>query len=166
MRFASVLMQKPADILMQMPGPLRFTKEGQWTHRGEEVTHEGVRRYFSQHLRWSEDHGSYVVAEGKKCVAVEIEDTFHVIRSIDTSAHPWEALLDTDERLALDAESICVSGEHVLYAKVEGYDTAFRLLRPAFQAVLPFIEEQSEGVFVLRVGTERFQVKEKKEESR
>ena len=133
---------------MTMPGALLFTKNGEWVHDGTVVTHPGVQRYFSTHLRFSEEHGGYVIEVEGKCVRVEIEDTPHVVRSIDTTALPWHIRLETGQSEPFRPETFSVGTDNVFYCRDK--DNAWlRILRPAAQTLVRYIEEGPTGVAML-----------------
>ncbi len=137
-------------ILMSMDGKLVFTAEGQWLHDGVPVTHEKIRDYFSRGLRRSVEHGGYVIEAGGRCVAVEVEDTPVVVRTLETSAWPWLALLSGGIEEPFDAGTLEVSREGVFYCRVNSGAESARLLRPAWQALLPYVFETAGGGFEFR----------------
>ncbi len=126
-------------ILMKMPGTLRFTKDGEWLHDGAPITHKKIRDYFCEHLRFREAHQRFVIEVEGKCVAVEVEDTPLVVRTIDTSSEPWLAVLSDGRQRPFAADTLAVNAEGIFYCDVSGHRA--RILRPAWQALLPHVME-------------------------
>lgn len=151
----------PAEIprLMNMPGTLTFTAEGRWLHAGEEITHEKIRDYFSRHLHYSKDHAGYVIEVDGKCVRAEVEDTAVVVRTIDTQSTPWRAYLSGDVEEDFRPETLVANAEGIFYCTVSE-DRRARLMRPAWQSLLPFLQEPSAGEFELTIGDKSFPVRQ------
>ena len=135
------------SILAGMTGALTFTKEGEWLHDGEKVTHELISRYFTKHLHYSEEHGCFVIEADGLSVAVQVEDTPTVISSLETNHTPWGMILSSGEEGVFPVHSLCISEENVFYC----YDPEGKLLRlsrQAAQALFPYIEARAEGYVV------------------
>lgn len=122
-----------------MPGTLRFTREGVWLHQGEPITHEGIYTFFSRRLHWSEQHQQYVVEDGGRCVSVEVEDTPRVVRTIDSTATSWLVIANSGERELFDPGQLRYSEAGELYYELQDSRQLARLLRPAVQALAPYI---------------------------
>ncbi|MFN8389244.1 MAG: hypothetical protein U0136_03035 [Bdellovibrionota bacterium] len=140
-----------APILMNMPGQLRFSKDGRWFHEEVEFTHEKIRDYFSRHFHFHPALDKYVVEVDGKCIPVIVEDTSVVIRSLDTRTIPWTAILGNGAHEPFRAETLSVTAEPVYYSLAQNGERA-RLLGAAVQALLPFVVEREDGIFVLKSG--------------
>ena len=132
-------------VMMKMPGTLVFTAEGEWLHDGELITHKKIRDYFCARLRYSEEHKSDVIEVDGKCVSVKVEDTRIVVRTFDTSSWPWSAQLSSGKVEPFSPATLSVSTEGIFYCKVNGGKERARILRPAWQAILPWIFEAGGG---------------------
>ena len=147
---------------MNIPRTPTYTAEGRWLHAGEEITHEKIRDYFSRHLHWSDAHSGYVIEADGKCVRAEVEDTPVVVRTIDTRTLPWKVLLSGDVEEDFKAESLAVNSEGIFYCTVSNSRFA-RILRPAWQSLLPHLQEGLPGRYELAVGNERFPITQVRE---
>lgn len=113
-----------------MPGELRFTAKGIWTHEGVEVEHRGVAQYFSRHLCWSED--GYLIEVSGKAVQVIVEDSPFVVSTIENLSR---VLVNDGSSQSFEPGNLAVVGEDSLYLPVrEGHFWA-RLSKPAVQAL-------------------------------
>ena len=148
-------------VMMKMAGSLVFTADGEWLHDGEPITHKKIRDYFCARVRHSPEHKSHVIEVGGKCVAVTVEDTAIVVRTFDTSSWPWTAHLSSGKDEPFSPDTLSISGEGVFYCKVGAAHERARILRPAWQAVLPFVEESDQG-YVFKNGGTSFPIQEEK----
>ena len=139
--------------MMSMPGGLRITKDGTWRHDGGEFTHQNVQKYFESRLRYSPEHSQYVVEVDGRCVPVEVEDTAFFVRTIDTTGEEWRLILSDETTEPFDPKAIEVGSESVFYCRVKGGAERARLLRPAWQALLPVIEEHDGSITLSYRGT-------------
>ncbi len=150
-------MSKNKSILMNMPGDLRFTKDGEWLNDQALVTNEKVAQYFSRNLRWDAEHSSFIVEVDGKCVLAEVEDTPHVVRGFLTEQLPWKIRLDTGEEKEFDASSLSVNLENVFYCRAEGVEGKIRVLRSPLQTLLPLISEHT-NEYRVQIGNEFFAI--------
>lgn len=152
--------EKP-PIMMTMPGELTFRADGTWVHDGVVVTNPQIALYFSRRLRYSSDHGRYVVEVDGKCVAVRVEDTPVVVRSIYPAAGvPQTLLLNDASEVPLSSAELLVGSDNILYCSLPDGREA-RLLRPAMQALTAFIES-TQGEFQLVLGDSRRPIKRRR----
>lgn len=132
---------------MSMQGALRLTEEGEWLHDGVPVSHEHIAKYFTKHLRYSLEHGSFVVEVEGKCVAVTVDDVPLFVDEIDL--HGGRVRLSNDAVESFAPEALRVSKENVFYlVRVDG--SAARLRRNAAQQLYPHISEEG-GAICLKV---------------
>ena len=138
-----------------MSGPLHLTREGTWLHEGMQITNEAVALYFHRRVVYSPDHACFVVHDDAgKCVAVEVEDTGHFVRSFDTSTSPWWMLLSTEAIVPFTPECIYFDQDQNSFYCDAGGELA-RLLKPAIQTLLPYVEGDDNGYF-LNIDGKRF----------
>lgn len=146
-----------ALTLMSMPGRLCFGKDGRWRHGSRPVTHAQIARYFSEHLRYSAEHSSWVIAVGGKCVEVEIEDTPYVVTTIETDTQPWQIRLNSGTVESFDPATVMIGGDNALYCRATEQRIPVRLLRPAMQRLWPLIAESS-GAYLLQIDQRRYPI--------
>ncbi len=129
---------------------LVFTKDGEWLHNDEPVVHRGVAEYFSKHLEYSDEHQSFVLAVGGRCVRVVVHDTPVVVRTLaGESESGWVAVLSSGEREELDCRTLSVTTDGEWYCRVKNRGVRARLLRPAIQHLLGSIEEAGQSFTIL-----------------
>ena len=152
--------------LMGIQGQLIFTKDGQWMHEGELVTHTGISDYFSNHLSFRPDLQSYVLSDGIRALKVEVEDTPVVVRTIlnshaESGIESWQVALSGGNTERFAAETLSVSAGGTWYCRVRNGEVKARLLSPAIQHLTGFIEE-AEGKYFLKVGGQTFAIEHEK----
>lgn len=135
-------------ILMSMPEPLRFSAEGVWSHGGVEVINERIALFFSTRLRYSQEHSSHIIEQDGRCVKVEVEDTPFVVRSIDVTQPAWQLLLNDASAEPFQPEALSATPDGAYYVRCKSGNYEAKLLRPAVQALLPFITESNGGYAV------------------
>ena len=140
--------------LMEMPGQLRFAKDGSWWHDDVRVSNEKIARYFARHLQYLEDRAEFAIVVGQRCVVVGVEDTPWVVSGFETSKQPWQMILNTGELQTFDPSTLSISDENVLYSRAEGTNVLLRILRPAMQGLWPLVVESS-GQYFIELGGQR-----------
>ena len=135
-------------IMMSMPGALMLRADGSWSHEGERVTHEGLVAYLFRHLMHDPATGNFVVAHGSRAVPILVEDTPYFIRTIDTLSTPWSLLLTGETTEPFAPQTIRIGAREQFYVAVKQGQFEAKLLRPAWQALLPFVEESPNGFFL------------------
>ena len=117
-------------VLMNMPGELRFTAKGVWTHDGVEVKHKGVAKYFSRHLRWSEE--GYLIEVSGKAVKVVVEDSPFVVTTIENLN---KVFVNDGSCQSFEPGKLSAVGDERLYLPVREGQFWARLSKPAVQAL-------------------------------
>lgn len=129
---------------------IRFGRDGLWYADGEVIPNQKISRLFSQHVVRQPD-GSYRIEIDWDKAPIEVEDTPYVVRRVDrTDGAGFVVELNDESREPLDLESLAISSENVLYARVKKGEERARFLRPAYYQIAPYVHE-SAGRFVIRV---------------
>ncbi len=110
---------------------------------GAEVTHQGVYDYLSKRVRFDGELGKFVVSLEGQSVVIEVEDTPFVIRTIDSNCEPWRVVLNDGSREEFLPETLELGADNALYCQAKGF--RLRLLRPAHQALQPYIVQSAKG---------------------
>ncbi|MFQ5667248.1 MAG: hypothetical protein ACE5I7_12550 [Candidatus Binatia bacterium] len=132
---------------------LAFRSDGRWYADGEPVTHEGVARLFSRHVRRKASGGYEIWIDERYHADVAIEDTPFVVTAVDGNATAGLSVqLNDGTTELLDPASLHVGDGNVVYCRVKNGGEGARLLRPAYYQLARFIEETAPGRFQLRCG--------------
>lgn len=137
-------------------GAISFRHDGRWYSDDEPINNPRIALLFSRCLRQTAD-GRWEIAMADERAFVTIEDTPWMVTAVD--AEPGGAFrvrLNDGTEEALDAASLSVGADNVLYTRVKGGQRA-RFLRPAYYQLAPAIEER-EGRFVLVTGGARSEI--------
>ncbi len=137
---------------------ISFRSDGRWYADDEPIVHARVALLFSRHLRRKADGGYEIWLDERNHADVEIEDTPYVATGVSSDAQGcWVHLNDgTTERL--DAGTLQVGAEHVLYCRVKNGTVRARLLRPAYYQLSHFVEEAAPGHFQIRCGDTTYSI--------
>ena len=140
-------------------GKIRFGKDGRWYSDDEPIPNPAICRLFSRAMRVLPDgRGRLELGEDK--ADVMIEDTPWVVVGIDGDPRRGFTLTLNDEtHEPLDAGSLRVGAEHVLYCRVKGGAHEARFLRPAYYDLMRHAETGPAGEAVLPIGRERVAIR-------
>ena len=138
-----------------VPGGLLFTKDGRWLNGGAEVTHQGIYDYLSKRVRFDDALGEFVVTLDGQLVVIEVEDTPFVVRTIDSSSDPWRVILNDGSSEEFLPATLQLGADNALYCQAKGFQ--LRLLRPANQALQPYIVQTQAG-FALSLNGKEFPI--------
>ena len=133
---------------------ISFGTDGRWYADGEPIVHDRLARLFSRHLRRKPDGSGYEIWLDERYHAdVEIDDTPYVVRAIDPDSNGEITLhLNDDTNERLDARTLTVGADSVLYCLVKNRTERARFLRAAYYQLADFIEEDPSGHFRFRCG--------------
>ena len=135
---------------------LRITRDGDWLHDGEEVTHPGILANLRESLKVDAE-GHYLVA-GPARVPVELEDAPFVVVRVAAEGDRLEATLNDLSREPLDPETLSFDAEGVPHCRVKGGTFFARLSRAATHQLLERMEEGQDNRAVLVVGSRRYPI--------
>ena len=140
-------------------GKIRFGKDGRWYTDDEPIPNRAICRLFSRTLTVLPD-GRARLELGEDKADVIVEDTPWVVTGVEGDPRRGFTLVLNDEtREPLDARSLRVGAEQVLYARVKEGRHEARFLRPAYYQLVRWVETASSGDFVLPVGAERVPIR-------
>jgi hypothetical protein len=138
-------------------------KEGRWFHKGAEMIHRDIVRFFYEHIE-VDSLGRYVVRWGEEHCYLEVEDTPFVVQKVkveeDGGIQNFRLFLSDDTEEILNPETLFVGGENVLYCKVKQGRFPARFLRPAYYQMAEFVREE-EGGFHLPLNGEKHFIRDK-----
>lgn len=133
---------------------LRFGSDGRWYADADPVLHERLARLFSRYLRRKPGGDGYEIWIDERYHAdVEVEDTPYVVTTVDNEPDEQFSIdLNDGTTELLDADTLQVSPENVLYCRVKNGRERARFLRPAYYQLTRYIEDAGNGRFQLRCG--------------
>ncbi len=155
---------EPEKIINQ--GVIRIDKEGNWFYNDLPIINETIFRLFNESIEPLEDGGGYILRIGEETCPLEVEDTPFVVASVwfsETAVKGESCFVarlndGTEERFAL--ETLHIGAENVPYCRVKDGSFPARLLRSAWNKLMPYIEEEegAEQYFIL-LNEKKFYIK-------
>lgn len=132
---------------------LTFRADGRWYADEDPVIHERLARLFSRYVRRKPSGGYEIWIDERYHADVDIEDTPYVVTTVDTDvAGQFTIDLNDGTTEVLDADSLQVGRNEVLYCRVKDGAERARFLRPAYYQLATCIEEIGPDRFQLRCG--------------
>ena len=132
-------------------------KEGGWFHKGAEMVHRDIVRFFYEHIGM-DSLGRYVIRWGNDRCYLDVEDTAFVIQRVrfeeDGGMQNFRLFLSDDTTENLNPETLFLGEENVLYCKVKQGSFPARFHRPAYYQLAEFVQED-EGRFYLPLNGEK-----------
>ena len=139
-------------------GKIKFGKDGRWYSDDELIPNRAIGRLFSRALQVLPD-GRARLELGEDRADVIIEDTPWVVTAVEGSPQQGFTIVLNDEtREPLDARTLRIGAEHVLYCRVKGGAHEARWLRPAYYDLMRHAETGPGAEVVLPVGGRRIRL--------
>ena len=136
-------------------GRIKFGKDGRWYSDDEPIPNRAIGRLFSRTLTILPD-GRARLELGEDRADVIVEDTPWVVVAVEGDpARGFSVVLNDETRETLDADSLRVGAENVLYCRVKQGAHEARFLRPAYYELMRHAEAGADGTVVLCVGGRR-----------
>ena len=130
---------------------IRFGRDGCWYADGQPIVNQRIADLFSRHVRRS-DSGGYMLEIGPERAPIEVDDTPYVVVDVDVEEGETARIRLNDGSVEnLDASSLQVGADEVLYCRVKEGTERARFLRPAYYQLAPFISESGASRFELRL---------------
>jgi len=141
-------------------GKISFRRDGNWYTDEERIDNPRIALLFSRSIRRAPD-GSYFLQVGDERASITVEDTPYVVKSVEgDAATGFTLVLNDDEREPLDASSLEVGPDNVLYCRVKVRAFAARFLRPAYYHLSDCLGMDDDGEYFFRVGGKRYPVRQ------
>ncbi|HKV54580.1 MAG TPA: DUF1285 domain-containing protein [Candidatus Binataceae bacterium] len=140
-------------------GKISFRHDGNWYSDEERIDNPRIALLFSRSIRRNPD-GSYYLQVADERAPVLVEDTPYVIKTVDDDGHGgFIAVTNDDEREPLDAATLEVGPDNVLYCMVKGGAFRARFLRSAYYHLSnSFFFDEGE-TFSILVNNRRYPIK-------
>ena len=137
-------------------GEIRFGKDGRWYSDDEWIENPRIALLFSRHLLQRDD-GSWWIVMGDERAQVVIEDTPWVVVRVDGSPAAGFTLgLNDGSSEPLDAGSLSLAPDHVLYGQAKEGRHRIRFLRAPQMELLAHADEDAGAYFLPGPGAERW----------
>ena len=134
---------------------LRITREGDWLHEDEEVTHEGILANLRNNLRV--DAQGHYLQIGPVRVAVDVEDAPFVILRVERDSGCLVLTVNDLTREPLEPRTLQFGAGGVPYCRVKDGRFEARLSRAATYQLLQHVEyDEAARATALVVGTARY----------
>ncbi len=144
-------------------GKISFRRDGNWYTDEERIDNPRIALLFSRSIRQNPD-GSYFLQVGDERASITVEDTPYVVKSVEGDAvSGFIAILNDEEREPLDASSLEVGADNVLYCRVKNGAFRARFLRPAYDHLSDCLEMDERGGFFFDVAGRRHRVRQARE---
>jgi uncharacterized protein len=125
--------------------------EGRWFHKGAEMIHREIIRFFYDHMEL-DGSGRYVIRWGEECCFLEVQDTAFVVQKVgfqeDGGIQELRLYLSDDTQEALLPETLFVGKANVLYCTVKHGKFPARFHRPAYYQLAEFVKEENGGFYL------------------
>jgi hypothetical protein len=139
-------------------GRIKFGRDGRWYSDDEPIPNRAITRLFSRTLKILPD-GRARLELGEDKADVTIEDTPWVVTAIEGDRERGLVVVLNDEtREPLDAATLRVGAQHVLYCRVKGGRHDARFLRPAYYELARHAEPAADGGAVLAIAGRRVRI--------
>ncbi len=102
------------------PFRISINRDGQWFYNQQEITHQGVLRYFSQHLERNSQGQHFLVLNRERCL-VYVEDTPLLISIISYSHNSQESfklILNDGSEEMLMVDTLNIDAQDNIYCWV------------------------------------------------
>lgn len=130
---------------------IRFGRDGRWYSDDELISNARIADLFSKHVVRRPD-GSYGIEIGWDKAPIEVEDTPYVVSRVDSGPDGFVIQLNDESCEPLDASSLSMSPDNVLYCRVKGGTERARFLRPAYYQLAPHFHEDDGRFYVRAAG--------------
>ncbi|SRR5579875_2325709 len=139
-------------------GKISFRRDGHWYSDEERIDNPRIALLFSRSIRRNPE-GSYFLQVGDERASITVEDTPYVVKSVEgDAAAGFSVVLNDEEREPLDASSLEVGPDNVLYCRVKNGAFRARFLRPAYYHLSDCLGMDDNGEFFFNVGGRRYPV--------
>ena len=137
-------------------GKISFRRDGNWYSDDERIENPRIALLFSRSVRRNPD-GSYYLQVAEERAPIIVEDTPYVVKALEGDAQGgFILMLNDDEREPLDAATLEVGADNVLYCRVKGGAMRARFLRTAYYHLSPGFEADEAGGFSIRIRGRRY----------
>lgn len=139
-------------------GKISFRRDGNWYTDEERIDNPRIALLFSRSIGRNPD-GSYFLQIGDERASITVEDTPYVVKSVEGDGEKgFTLVLNDDSREPLEANSLEVGADNVLYCTVKNGRWRARFLRPAYYHLSNSLGVDEQGDFFFTVAGKRYPV--------
>ena len=139
---------------------ISFGRDGWWYANDERIHNRRINILFSQSIRRNPD-GSYFLQVAEERAPISVEDTAYVVTTIEEDGHGGFVIATNDDvREALDAATLEVGADNVLYCRVKRGEYRARFLRTAYYHLAEHFVSDDGKTFSLVIGGCRYRIRE------
>jgi hypothetical protein len=141
-------------------GKISFRHDGHWYSDDERIENPRIALLFSQSIRRNPD-GSYFLQVAEERAPISVVDTAYVVTTIEEDGHGGFVIATNDDvREALDAATLEVGADNVLYCRVKRGEYRARFLRTAYYHLAEHFVSDDGKTFSLVIGGCRYRIRE------
>jgi len=127
-----------------------LSKDGEWYHEGEKITHPGILEKLNRNLKWESD-GYYVTIGYERC-KVQIEDAPYLVKGVREQGGSLLLELSDFTEETLEPSTIKIGKKNIPYARVKKTRDWAKFTRPAYYQLARNLVENSDGSLALEIG--------------
>jgi uncharacterized protein len=140
-------------------GKISFRRDGNWYTDDERIDNPRIALLFSRSVKRTPD-GSFYLQVAEERAPITVEDTPYVIKAVyEDDNGGFIVVTNDDEHEALDAATLEVGLDNVLYCRVKGGAFPARFLRTAYYHLSNNFFTDDGETFSLVVHDRRYPVK-------
>ncbi|MDD3249999.1 MAG: DUF1285 domain-containing protein [Smithellaceae bacterium] len=142
---------------------IKIDKEGLWHYRGAHMFRKDILCVFFEHLK-QDDCGRYFVEINREICYLDVEDTAFVVTAVYKTkdacgSEALEIMLNDDQKEELDAGTLAVGKDNVLYCRVKNDRFPARFTRKGYYQLAEFIEPgDADNEFFLVLNRRRYPI--------
>ena len=140
-------------------GRISFRRDGNWYSDDDRIDNPRIALLFSKSVKRNPD-GSYFLQVAEERATITVEDTPYVVRMVEDGPDTIIIVTNDDAREPLDATTLAVGRDHVLYCRVKAGAFPARFLRSAYYHLSGGFTAEDDGGFALMVGGRRYPIKQ------
>jgi hypothetical protein len=139
-------------------GKISFRRDGNWYTDEDRIDNPRIALLFSKSIRRNSD--GYYLHVADERASITVEDTPYVVKAVeDDDRGGFIVITNDDEREPLDASSLEVGLDNVLYCRVKGGQFRARVLRTAYYHLSSRFLVDSGETFSIVVGDRRYPIR-------
>lgn len=142
-------------------GEIRIDREANWYYNGLPIVNRNIYRFFNQHVEHASG-GGYELRIGNETCPLLVEDTPFVVQLLWQVEAPGQGFAirlndGTEEPFAV--ETLRISTGDVPYCRVRDGRFPARLLRPAWNALAPYVDcDAQESGWAIQLDGQRWPI--------
>ena len=129
-----------------MSDDFRIKKNGSWQTPYGEVTHPGVKKYFSSILR--KENKEYVLDDGRQQVKVKVEDTPFYVEAIREKEGKIFLVINDGTIEELNPETLKIMPDNSFVCLIKGGKIPAKFTLSAYWQIVEHVTEKEDGFYL------------------